>query len=137
MEKLFNAASIVSGVLGGVIAGIFGGCDALICALILLMALDYLTGVIKGIYFKNLSSEIGFRGLLKKMLILVMVALANIVEKLLGVDFAIRETVIMFYAANEAISILENTAEIMPNMPAGLREMLLKLRQDSGEEKDG
>ena len=73
----------------------------------------------------------------KKMLILVMVALANIVEKLLGVDFAIRETVIMFYAANEAISILENTAEIMPNMPAGLREMLLKLRKNSGEEKDG
>ena len=47
------------------------------------------------------------------------------------------ETVIMFYAANEAISILENTAEIMPNMPAGLREMLLKLRKNSGEEKDG
>lgn len=132
MEKLFNFTSIAIGVAGGALAQVMGGFDALIYALVLLMVLDYLTGLIKGIYFKKLSSEAGFKGLLKKMLILIMVALANAVQDLLGVDAAIRETVIMFYAANEAISILENTAEVMPNMPSGLKEMLLKLR-GSGE----
>ena len=132
MEKLFNFTSIAIGVAGGALAQVMGGFDALIYALVLLMVLDYLTGLIKGVYFKKLSSEAGFKGLLKKMLILIMVALANAVQDLLGVDAAIRETVIMFYAANEAISILENTAEVMPNMPSGLKEMLLKLR-GSGE----
>lgn len=137
MEKLFNFTSIAIGIAGGAAAQIMGGFDAMIYALVLLMALDYVTGVIKGIYFKKLSSEAGFRGILKKVLILIMVALANTVQQLIGVDAAIRETVIMFYAANEAISILENVAEVMPNMPKGLKETLLRLRSASeGEDKD-
>lgn len=127
-DKVFNFTSVVIGVIGGLLARAAGGFDALICALIWLMTLDYLTGVIKGIYFKRLSSGAGFKGLLKKMLILIMVALAQAVENLLGTDTAVREAVIMFYAANEAISILENTAEILPNMPTGLKDILLKLR---------
>lgn len=135
MEKLFNLTSIAIGVAGGAAAQILGGVDALIYALVILMGLDYITGVIKGIYFKRLSSEMGFRGILKKMLIIIMVALANTVQGLLGVDAAIRETVIMFYAANEAISILENVAEVMPNMPKGLKETLLRIRSASEDEE--
>ena len=77
VEKIFNFTSVVIGIVGGAAAKILGGFDAAICALALLMTLDYITGVIKGIYFKRLSSETGFRGILKKMLIIIMVALAN------------------------------------------------------------
>lgn len=133
MEKIFNFTSVVIGIVGGAAAKILGGFDAAICALALLMTLDYITGVIKGIYFKRLSSETGFRGILKKMLIIIMVALANTVQGILGFDAAIRETVIMFYIANEAISILENTAEVTPNMPNCLKETLLRIRGGSEE----
>lgn len=133
MEKLFNLTSIAIGIAGGFAAKLLGGFDALIYALVILMTLDYITGVIKGIYFKRLSSEMGFRGILKKMLIIIMVALANTVQGIIGLDAAIRETVIMFYIANEAISILENAAEVLPNMPSGLKEILLRIRSGSEE----
>lgn len=131
MDKLFNFTCVVIGIAGGACAQILGGFDGLIYALVILMILDYITGLIKGIYFKRLSSEAGFRGILKKVLIVIMVALANTVQELLGVKAAIRETVIMFYTANEAVSILENIAEVMPNMPQGLKNMLLKIRDNT------
>lgn len=130
MEKLFNLTSIATGIFGGALIKLLGGWDAMIYALVVVMALDYITGVIKGVYFKRLSSAVGFRGILKKLLIIIMVALANTVQELLGLNAAIRETVIMFYAVNEAISILENVAEIMPNMPNGLKQILMNIRTE-------
>lgn len=131
MYKIFNTASVVTGLLGGLCAAVFGAWDKLIWALLILMILDYITGVIKGIYTKKLSSEMGYKGLLKKAAILIIVALANVVEGLIGENIAIREIVIMFYAANEGISILENAAVILPNMPQRLKDVLLQLRGDT------
>lgn len=132
MEKIFNAASVITGIAGGIIAAVFGAWDKLLSTLVILMVLDYVTGVIKAVYAKRLSSEIGFKGLLKKITILIIVALGNVIETFTGGGTAIREIVIMFYIANEGISILENAAVILPNMPEGLKKILLQLR---GEEK--
>lgn len=130
MEKIFNAISVTIGILGGLIASLFGAWDKFLCALLVLMVLDYITGIIKAVYTKTLSSDIGFKGLLKKIVILIIVVLANVLQQLVGENIAIREIVIVFYIANEGISILENAAVIMPIMPDKLKEVLLQLRGD-------
>lgn len=127
MEKLFNYISVTGGFLGGIIVSLLGGLDKLIVALLILMILDYVTGLIKSFCNKELSSEIGFKGLLKKVLILVIVAVAVIAEQHLGIP-AVREIVIMFFAVNEAISILENASQMGLPIPRKLKEALLQLR---------
>lgn len=134
MEKFFNSVSIIGGAVGGFIVSLLGGWDKLIMALLILMILDYITGLIKAIYNKELSSEIGFKGLLKKVLILVVVAVAVITEQHLGIP-AVREIVIMFFAVNEAISILENASLMGLPIPEKLKEALLQLRKNDEEEK--
>lgn len=127
MEKLFNYISVVGGFFGGIIVSLLGGLDKIIVALLILMLLDYITGLIKSFYNKELSSKIGFKGLLKKVLILVIVAVAVIAEQHLGIP-AVREIVIMFFAVNEAISILENASQMGLPIPEKLKEALLQLR---------
>lgn len=133
MDKIFNAISVITGIVGGLAASLFGAWDKLMWALVALMIFDYVSGVIKGIYTKTLSSDIGFKGLLKKIVVLIIVALANVIQELTGNNIAIREIVIMFYIANEGISILENAAVLSPNMPEKLKEILLQLRGDDNE----
>ena len=128
MDKIFNAVSVFIGVAGGILAGIFGQWDTALWALVILMAMDYITGIIKAIYIKKLSSEEGYKGILKKITVLVIVALANIVQVITGGAAAVREIVIMFYIANEGISVLENVAAVSTKMPAALKNILLQLR---------
>lgn len=128
MDKIFNAVSVFIGVAGGILAGIFGQWDTALRALVILMAMDYITGIIKAIYIKKLSSEEGYKGILKKITILVIVALANVVQVITGGAAAVREIVIMFYIANEGISVLENVAAVSTKMPAALKNILLQLR---------
>ncbi len=136
MEKIFNAVSIAAGISGGIAAAVFGVCDKLLWALLAVMALDYITGVIKGVYTKTLSSELGFKGLLKKVEILIIVALANIIQTIIGENIAIREIVLMFYIANEGISILENVTAVSPRIPDKLKEILLQIRSDGNDNRD-
>lgn len=128
MEKIFNAVSVYFGIAGGIVALLFGQWDTILWALVAIMALDYITGIIKAVYTKSVSSEIGYKGILKKITILVIVALANIMQILTGGVVAIREIVIMFYIANEGISILENVAAVSQKMPESLKNILLQLR---------
>ncbi len=130
MEKIFNVVSVTTGILGGLIASLFGAWDKFLCALLVLMILDYITGIIKAVYTKTLSSDIGFKGLLKKIAILIIVVLGNVLQQLVGENIAIREIVIVFYIANEGISILENLTVVIPVMPDKLKEVLLQLRGD-------
>lgn len=128
MDKIFNAISIIGGIVGGVCVRIFGGWDAMLWALAICMVLDYISGIIKAIYNKELSSEISFKGLLRKVVILIVVALSNVVQTFVGQNIPIREIVIVFYVVNEGISILENTAVVYPKIPEELKEVLLQLR---------
>lgn len=119
--------------LGGAAAYLWGPWDALINALIALVALDYVTGVICAAVNKRLNSEIGFKGLIKKALIFALVAVAGVADKVIpATNQAIRAAVILFYIANEAISILENAAELGLPVPEKLKAVLIKTK---GEDK--
>ena len=135
MDKIFNVVSVITGITGGLIASLFGAWDKILWALIVVMVLDYISGLIKAVYTKTLSSEVGFKGLLKKITILIIVALANVIQVITGGNVVIREIVIMFYIANEGISVLENIAVIYPNMPEELKNILLQLRGDNDGDK--
>lgn len=89
--------------------------------------MDYITGWIKGIYEKNLSSEIGFRGILKKIVMFIVIAAAYNIQTLISSNIPVREVVIMFYIANEGLSLLENAAIFVP-VPERLKDILLQLR---------
>ena len=98
MEKLFNHTSIFVGIVGGIIAGWLGGWDMLLKTIVFLAVADYVTGVIKGIYTKTLSSETGFKGLLKKIVMFIVIAVAYSIQKLLNDAIALR--VIVIYSFN-------------------------------------
>ena len=140
MDKLFNWVSVVVGIFGGVFAWAFGAWDKLLCALITLIILDYITGLLKGWYTKRLSSEIGFKGIAKKIVILIMVVTANVLQTVIGDKIMLREIVIMFFIANEGLSLLENCAEINGgNIPKKLKDVLLQLRgkcEEDDEDED-
>ena len=136
MDKIFNWTSTVIGIVGGYFAAIFGQWDSILWALLVIMVLDCLTGVIKAIYTKTMSSEIGFKGLLKKITILIIVALSNVLQQITGDNVAIREIVIMFYVANEGISVLENVAVISPRMPKAIKDILLQIRDSNSADSE-
>ena len=91
------------------------------------MVFDYTTGIIKGLYLKELSSEVGFKGILKKITVLIVIGVSVALQKLIGGAVAVREIVIMFFICNEALSLLENAAVMVP-IPDALKNVLLQLR---------
>ena len=127
MEKLFNWISIIFGLIGGFFVNLMGGYDTILKALLILIVADYITGLIKGIYMKKLSSEIGFKGILKKFTMLIVVVVSVVMQRLIGNAVAVREIVIMFFICNEALSLLENAAVMIP-IPGALKNILLQLR---------
>lgn len=133
MEKLFNDVSIVGGVVGGCVVALFGGYDTMLKVLLTLVVLDYVTGIFKAVATKTLSSEIGFKGLLSKITIFVVVAMSVTVEKVIGDKIPLREIVITFYSCNEGISLLENAAYFIP-IPKKLKDALIQLRETTEEE---
>ena len=136
MDKIFNGTSTVIGIVGGFFAALFGKWDSILWALLVIMVLDYLTGIIKAVYTKSMSSEIGFKGLLKKITILIIVALSNVLQQITGDNVALREIVIMFYVANEGISVLENVAVIYPRMPKAIKDILLQIRDSNSADSE-
>ena len=127
MEKLFNYVSIAGGIVGGFLCQWLGGLDVILKALLALVILDYITGVLKAIYTKKLSSAVGFKGLIRKIVIFIVVATAVIIESVIGNSIPLREIVIIFFICNEGISLLENASEFIP-IPDKLRDTLIQLR---------
>lgn len=134
MEKMFNWISLVTGVVGGVFTAAMGGIDKFLVALAIFVVIDYLTGIIKATYQKKLSSEIGFKGIAKKIFIFLAIGVAVTLEGLIGGAIPLREITICFYLANEGISLLENMSEFIP-MPGKLKDVLLQIR--GNQESDG
>lgn len=132
VDKIFNWISIIFGMVGGFLTYWLGGWDVLLKTIVFLAVADYITGWIKGIYTKQLSSEIGFKGLLKKIVMFIVIAVAFVIQGLVGGAVPLREVVIMFYIANEALSLLENAAEFIP-IPDKLKDVLLQLRDKDSE----
>ena len=130
--------------IGGYLGYFVGGVDGLMTALLIFMVLDYITGLMCAIADKKLSSAVGFRGICKKVLILMLVGVANVVDiHIVGTGSALRSAVICFYLSNEGLSLLENAAHIGLPIPDKMKDVLAQLhgRTDeidkATEEKDG
>ena len=138
MEKMFNFISVIVGLVGGFIVSLFGGWDVMLYTILLFAILDYFTGILKAVYKKELSSAIGFKGIVKKIMVFVVIAVAYNVQRMTGDTIPLREIVIVFFICNEALSILENAAEFI-NIPQQLKDVLLQLRDKNAakaEEKE-
>ncbi len=128
----FTFSALVAGVFG-YFTSFLGGFDTLLSTLLVLIAVDYLTGVICAAYEKKLSSEIGFKGICKKILMILIVGVAVTLQRILPQGVPLREITILFFICNEGLSVLENTARIIP-LPQKLKDVLLQLKEES--EKD-
>ena len=128
----------ISAALGAVGGFLFGQLNGLFYAVIAMMAIDYITGVVVAVLDKNLSSEVGFRGLVKKLFILVLIAVAHIIDaQVIGTGAALMTAVMLFFIANEGISILENAATLGLPIPQKLRDVLEQLRDKDKGDGDG
>ena len=131
MKTILTVLPRCFAVLGSVVGFLLGGFDGYLYTLLGLILIDYLTGLVLAAVKRQVSSQIGFVGIMKKMLILVMVALGHLLDvNLLGGGAALRTAVIFFYAANEGISITENLAALGFPMPQQLKRVLKQLSED-------
>jgi len=122
--------------LGGWIGYYLGGCDGLLYALVAFVIADYLTGVMCAIADKRLSSEVGFKGICRKVLIFLLVGIANIIDvQVLGQEGILRTAVIFFYLSNEGVSLLENAGHLGLPIPGQLKDVLEQLHKRA--EKEG
>ncbi|MCL1824090.1 MAG: phage holin family protein [Oscillospiraceae bacterium] len=133
MKRLINA--IIMGT-GGITGFLFGELDGFFYALIAFVILDYITGVIAAVIQKNLRSEIGFKGICKKITIFIVVAVANIIDsQIIQNGSALRTAAIFLFISNEGISLLENAGGIGLPIPKKLFDVLSQLKQKSNEEE--
>ena len=134
MKELWNTMQIILAAVGGWLGYFLGGCDGLVYALLLFVAADYVTGVMCAAVDKRLSSEIGFKGICKKVLIFVLVGLANILDvQIIGTGSVLRTAVIFFYISNEGVSLLENAAHLGLPVPEKLKNILQQLHNRAEE----
>ena len=139
IDLLWTKVQIAITAIGGWVGYFVGGMDGLLIALIVLMSLDYISGIMCAIIDKKLSSAIGFRGICKKALILMLVGVANIVDvHVVGTGSALRGAVISWYLSNEGLSLLENAAHIGLPVPDPLKNALAQLhgRDDKDKTED-
>ena len=130
MKEFIELIKITFIAIGGYLGYVLGGNDSFLYALVAFVVIDYLTGIMLAIIKKRLSSAVGFDGILKKMMIFLMVAIAHTIDAyLIGNGGAIRTAVIFFYIANEGISILENSACMGLPVPEKLKEILIQLKE--------
>lgn len=134
MKDLINTLQFVVAAIGGYIGYFLGGWDGFLYALVAFVVIDYMTGIMAAILEKRLSSEVGFRGIFKKVLIFSLVAVAHIVDsQLIQTGSAIRTAVIFFYLSNEGISIVENASKIGLPIPVKLKTVLEQLNKEENK----
>ena len=139
VDLIWTKIQIAATAIGGWLGYYLGGPDGLLIALLVVMVLDYLTGMMCAVVDRKLSSAVGFRGICKKVLILMLVGVANILDiHVVGQGSALRCAVIAFYLSNEGLSLLENAAYIGLPIPDKLREILAQLhnREDKNDKGD-
>ena len=135
--KVQTAAAAIGGYLGYFV----GGVDGLMTALIIFMVIDYITGLMCAIVDRKLSSEVGFKGICKKVLIMMLVGVAHIVDlHVVRSGEALRSAVICFYLSNEGVSVLENAGHLGLPIPEKLKGILAQLHdriEEADETEDG
>ena len=143
MKEIWNWMQLAFAAFGAFLGWFLGGLDGFLYALIAFVAIDYVTGVLCAIIDKKLSSEIGAKGIFKKVLIFSLVGVAHILDTQIlssvgDTGGVLRTAVIFFYLSNEGISILENASHIGLPIPEKLKEVLKQLHgRDDEPRKPG
>ena len=137
VDLIWTKVQIAITAIGGWVGYFVGGMDGMLIALVVLMSLDYISGIMCAVIDKKLSSAVGFKGICKKCLILMLVGVANVIDlHVVGSGSALRGAVICFYMSNEGLSLLENAAYIGLPIPDKLKEILEQLHDRKEKEKD-
>ena len=137
MKQIWNGIQIAFTALGGFLGWFLGGFDGFLYALIAFVVIDYITGVMCAISDKSLSSEVGFRGICRKVLIFILVGVGNLLDVyILGEAGVLRTAVIFFYLSNEGVSLLENASRLGLPIPEKLKEILQQLHDKGGKDHE-
>ncbi|MBE2905860.1 phage holin family protein [Anoxybacillus flavithermus] len=136
MERLDVAFKTGAAVMGAVVGFLFGGWSEALILLLSLVGIDYLTGFLASAVEGKLSSRVGFRGIPKKIMIFVMVAVGHLVDTTIGTNHMFRDATIFFYCANELVSIIENAGRMGLPVPEILRQTIDILRGKSEKGAD-
>jgi len=136
MKELWTGTQVVIATMGGFLGWFLGGLDGFLYMLIAIVVIDYLTGVMCAIVDKELSSNVGFKGLFRKILIFVMVGIGHLVDTHIISDGSVLRTAVIFcYLSNEGMSLLENAAHIGLPVPEKLKDVLAQLHNNESIEK--
>jgi len=127
VKTIWAVLQTVLTTIGGWLGWFLGGWDGLLYALVVFVCIDYVTGILCAILEKKLSSEIGMRGIIKKVSIFLIVGVAHIVDSVIGNGGVVRMATIVFFISNEGLSLLENACRIGLPVPPKLREILSQL----------
>ena len=137
MKEFWNLIQLILTAVGGWLGYFLGGCDGLIYALLVFVIADYLTGVMCAIEDKRLSSEIGFKGICRKVIIFMLVGIAHVLDvNVIATGSVLRTAVIFFYLSNEGVSLLENSAHLGLPVPEKLKDVLEQLHDRAEKEKE-
>lgn len=136
MKEFWNTIQLVFTAVGGWLGYFLGGCDGLLIALVIFVICDYLTGIMCAIADKKLSSEVGFKGICRKVLIFLLVGIGNVIDvQVLGHPGVLRTAIIFFYLSNEGLSLTENAGHLGLPVPEKLKEVLEQLHDRHDEEE--
>ncbi|MDU0946474.1 MAG: phage holin family protein [Anaerococcus vaginalis] len=136
MKELWNMCQLAFTAVGGWIGYFLGGCDGLIIALVLFVVIDYITGVMCAVVDRKLSSAVGFKGIFRKVLIFMLVGIANIIDvQVIKSGSVLRTAVVFFYLSNEGLSLIENSVHLGLPVPEKLKAVLKQLndKEDNHE----
>ena len=140
MKEFWTSIQVVFTAIGGWLGWFLGGCDGLMYALIAFVVVDYITGIMCAIVDKRLSSAVGFKGICKKVLIFLLVGVANILDvNIIGSGSVLRTAAIFFYLSNEGVSLLENASHLGLPVPNAIKEVLQQLHdraENGGNENE-
>jgi len=132
MNNYRHIGQIIFSAVGGWLSWFLGGFDSLLTVLVIFVCADYVTGVMCGIAQRSLSSEIGLKGILKKVIMFITVGLASLLEGYIFNGAAlIRSAVIFFYISNEGLSVLENASRLGIKLPERLKDVLKQVNEEN------
>ncbi|MBQ1397636.1 MAG: phage holin family protein [Clostridia bacterium] len=137
MKEFWNIIQVIIAGIGGWLGWFLGESDGLLYTLIAFVAVDYITGVMCAVADKKLSSQVGFKGICRKVLIFALVGIGHVLDaQVIGAGSVLRTAVIFFYLSNEGVSLIENTAHLGLPVPEKIKEVLSQLHDKEHQKKN-
>lgn len=135
MQEIIKLIKGSAFTIGGLIGALLGGWDMSLNLLVFTVVTDYVTGVLRAVYRTEFNKDIGYKGILRKINIFIMVAITCTVDKMLGTNGTFRTATIFFYTANEGLSIIKNISDMDTKIPAFLKDTFTKIK-DKNDKRD-